>query len=124
MRHSWALVLLGLAGCAIDDSSVPVDGTTFVVTTDPTMALHRGSNRFLITVRTLDGAEVTGARVEVRASMPAHAHDAPTATVQEAERGTYRVEGLVLSMPGIWHLRVAATAAGRTDGKTFRFDVP
>lgn len=60
-------------------------------------------------VRVGDGTPVTGAHIEVAASMPQHGHGSATEPViRELGRGYYRAEGLRFQMPGWWSVAVSA----------------
>ncbi|MBK7395466.1 MAG: FixH family protein [Myxococcales bacterium] len=94
------------------------------MTADPTATPHRGSNSFSVHVRTLGGQPVTGATLDVLATMPAHAHEAPAPHVTDKGGGLYVVDDVIFSMAGLWQLRVVARAAQGSDGKTFQYEVP
>ncbi len=117
------LLLALLSGCASADAP-PTGGQLFAVTADPTATPHRGSNSFSVHVRTLGGQPVTGATLDVLATMPAHAHEAPAPHVTDKGGGLYVVDDVIFSMAGLWQLRVVARAAQGSDGKTFQYEVP
>ncbi|QDU69564.1 FixH family protein [Engelhardtia mirabilis] len=80
---------------------------------------------FALELELLDGAEpVTGAEVGVSAFMPDHGHGmnyVPQTT--ELGAGHYRVEGMLLHMPGFWQLHVDVVRGGIASRATFDLDL-
>lgn len=66
---------------------------------------------------TPDGAPISKALVYLNGDMPEHGHGMPTRpmTHGEVSPGTYRVDGVKLSMAGRWELVVAVQANGKED---------
>lgn len=122
LRPVLPLVAL-VVGCGSADAPSD-DGKLFSVASEPVAAPRRGANTFRIRVATLGGQPVLGAKVEVLATMPAHAHEAPVPHVTDEGHGLYVVEDVIFSMPGLWQIRVVARTAQGSDGKTFQYEVP
>jgi hypothetical protein len=76
---------------------------------------------WLVTVRHRAGKAAKGCSIGVDGWMPAHGHGLPTAprVTREVEQGVYLVEGMRLSMPGAWELRLAIANCGEPDTATF-----
>jgi len=76
---------------------------------------------FSLELELLDGAQpVTGAQVGVSAFMPDHGHGmnyVPQTT--ELGAGLYRVDGMLLHMPGFWQLHVDVVRDGLASRATF-----
>jgi hypothetical protein len=78
------------------------------------------NERFSLTV-TVASAErpdepLPGATLEANALMPEHGHGMNTAPrVTRVADGTFRVDGMLFHMPGLWHLVLVVKDAGRYD---------
>jgi hypothetical protein len=76
-----------------------------------------------VLVADMQGAPLSGCRVDVDATMPEHGHGLPTGPRVETEsaRGRYRLDGLRFSMPGYWQIDV--TASCDEGAQRARFDL-
>lgn len=83
----------------------------------PLNSLHT----WTLTVATPAGEPVKGAEIGVEAAMPAHGHGMPTKPVvtKSFPDGTYLVEGLKFSMPGLWSVTFTIRAGAASDVATF-----
>ena len=80
---------------------------------------------WLVSIATVEGQPVNGARIRVRGGMPAHGHGLPTKPVMtgEIQPGQYRVEGMKFNMPGHWTVTFDLTIGKSTDAATFNLQV-
>lgn len=76
---------------------------------------------WILTVKTVDGKPVDGARIAVGGGMPDHNHGLPTSpeATQQLGEGRYRIEGMKFSMSGWWELKFDISSAAGTDNVTF-----
>jgi hypothetical protein len=129
---SSAVLLMALAGCGSseDAASAPVTAVgiggrlSFAVT--PQSPIHEGPNDLLIAVHDVaTDAPLAGASLDVSPFMAAMAHDAGSAPeVVAGANGSYAVDDLVFSMPGVWEVRMHAVKDDVADGASVTFDVP
>lgn len=71
------------------------------------------THEWLVGVSDVAGTPAIDCKVRVDGTMPAHGHGLPTAPrVTGREGGTYRVEGVRFSMPGLWRMAVSVAACG------------
>ncbi len=122
---------LGLAACGAP-AEAPDDGVEShmagtergefaVELTAPAGGFQRGVNVFWVRARDAGGRAVD--LRSVRARMPAHAHGDTAATaVQEGDR--WRVEGLVLDMPGRWEVTLRFCLDAREDASLLFLRIP
>ncbi|WP_207891883.1 FixH family protein [Thiogranum longum] len=77
------------------------------------------------TIRTPEGAPVTGARIKVGGGMPIHNHGFPTEpeVTRELEAGVYLIEGVKFSMRGPWVIFLDITAGDQSDSVAFDIDM-
>ena len=81
------------------------------------------THEWLVRVSDVGGTPATDCKVRVDGTMPAHGHGLPTAPrVTGRDGGTYRVEGVRFSMPGLWRMAVSVAACGGA-AATARADV-
>jgi len=80
--------------------------------------IAQGSNTFDVTFDPTS-TELVGAN----AFMPVHGHGTARATVTQVPGG-YRVENVILSMPGLWDVTLDVRVEGHTDALEFTVDVP
>lgn len=87
---------------------------------------REGPNTFRVALRAVeDDAPLTGAAIQVQASMPGMGHSATGgSSAEELGGGDYLAEDVVLNMPGTWELHLAASTDAIRDEATFAFDVP
>ena len=74
-----------------------------------------------ISLRTVAGQPVAGARIQVAGGMPQHGHGFPTRprVTKELPDGRYLLEGMKFSMPGWWEIKLKVDAAPGADDITF-----
>lgn len=80
---------------------------------------------WLVTVRDRARKPVRGCSVALDGWMPAHGHGLPTAPrmTRELGQGVYLIEGMRLSMPGVWELRLQVSGCGETDTAVFPLEL-
>lgn len=76
---------------------------------------------WILALTTADGTLVTGANIVIGGGMPQHNHGFPTdpQVTAASDPGQYRIEGVKFSMPGLWEMRLAISADGKTDEALF-----
>ena len=67
----------------------------------------RTGTRWTVSIADPSGAPVTGAVLQVSSYMPDHGHYAPTAVAIEQGGGVYRIDDLILPMPGLYAITLA-----------------
>lgn len=120
-----------LAGCgnadAENDPFRDVVGTqgNLHFQVDAEKPVSQGTNDLMITIyETSTHQAFVGAQVELAATMPAMAHDSPTAaTIEEREGGMYIARGLSLPMAGRWVVDVKASREGTSDTGQVTYDL-
>lgn len=131
-RCKW--MVLGLAllvGCAsTEEPEAPAPeeqggaalGWRFTV--EPDEAVRVGENDLTVTILLPDGAPADGASVTLALLHLAHGHggEGPT-SITETAPGVYRVQGLGVTMSGLWECTITATREGQTDHASFQWDV-
>lgn len=96
----------------------------FVVTLVPPASVPvQEIHEWQVKVATPGGAPVSGAAVYLNGGMPEHGHGLPTrpAVTREPVPGTYVVEGMKFSMPGMWELLVAVRKDTTSDVTAFNY---
>ncbi len=84
----------------------------------------QGVNDWVISVRDGAGQPVDGATIDVKPTMPDHGHGSPTrTTVTPRGGGQYALDGINLSMRGVWLITLDVTAGPVTDTATYTFCV-
>lgn len=84
-----------------------------------------GTNVWTLLVLDENDAPVTGASVQATPYMPAHTHGSAEVVVEERGEGEYRLEPVVLNMPGVWEVAIDVTPVdGERSEALFRFCVP
>ena len=93
--------------------------------TAPSQPPPRGESTAELRIRDVDGGPKDGLTLQVTPWMPAHGHGAPSSPVTTAlGGGAYRVDGIELTMPGTWELRIEISSPdGFEDHATARVDV-
>lgn len=88
-------------------------------------AARRGTNTLDVNLTDAHGAALAGATIAVTPYMPAHGHGSSTTPkVTDLGGGAYRVEDVVLTMAGEWHLTFDVKEGARHDELVFALDVP
>lgn len=109
---------LGLQA-ACPDGKLRVDLVT--AAPDPVV---QGVNNWVIEVRDGSGQPVDGATIDVQPTMPDHGHGSPTSTtVTPKGGGQYALDGINLSMRGVWLITLDVTAGALTDTASYTFCV-
>ncbi|MFN3286241.1 MAG: CopD family protein [bacterium] len=88
------------------------DSTRLALTVDPGLP---GWNRFLLTVRDLQGNPVAVDRVVLRLRKLDEEGSAPAVLLQPRSDGSYAAEGTQLGLAGFWELEVVLRARGKPD---------
>lgn len=84
-----------------------------------------GTNAWTLLVLDENDEPVTGATVHATPYMPAHTHGSAEVVVEERGDGEYRLEPVVLNMPGLWEVAIEVTPAdGEPSEALFSFCVP
>lgn len=129
------LVLFGLSGMGNAEDASQVQGTQtrlssdglYEVTIDSRLQpLQLGRmHAWVATIKTVDGAPVTGAEIKVGGGMPIHNHGFPTEpqVTRETGPGEYLIEGVKFSMPGPWVMFLDISANDETDSVAFDIDM-
>ena len=75
---------------------------------------------WVLHIKTVDAAPVSGAEVSVVGGMPAHDHGLPTRprVSKELGEGDYQLEGMRFHMQGDWEVSITISADGSTDTVT------
>ncbi|HKQ71319.1 MAG TPA: FixH family protein, partial [Polyangiaceae bacterium] len=78
----------------------------------------RGRNVWTLTVTDAAGVPMPDVAIKAKPSMPDHAHSADTPTITPMGGGTFRVEGLLFFMGGVWQVQfeVYSSQADQDDG--------
>ena len=120
MRRAAVVLVLaqGLAGCGRSEPpglrKVQSNAGTYAVTIQTVPAEVPLNAPFELRVAVSPAAPDLA--VEVDARMPEHFHGMNTAPkVTRAADGTFRAEGLLFHMPGLWELHVDITRGARTE---------
>lgn len=101
-------------------SAISDDGHLEVSYTAEPSPPARGENLLRLTIHDRDGRPFTGGRVVVEPFMPHHGHgSSQTPVTTETGEGGYRVENVVLDMPGEWYLVVHMEKGSLHDHVTF-----
>lgn len=126
----WVLGLALLAGCTTTEDGAPVPqeqggaelGWSFTV--EPDEPIGVGENDLTVTILLPDGTPADGAELTVALLHLAHGHggEGPT-SITETAPAVYRVQGLGVTMSGLWECTITATRDGRTDHAAFQWDV-
>jgi len=97
-------------------SKLSSGGYSFTLTalepSEPVQSSGDPGNTWSLSIADASGAPVTGATLQISSFMPDHGHYAPTAVALEQGGGTYRVEDLILPMPGLYAITATLTTAG------------
>jgi hypothetical protein len=122
VRLASAAVLALLAGCGRPDAPglrrVESNAGTYAVTieTVPADVPLNAPFDLRITVAARDGSSTADLAVEVDARMPEHFHGMSTAPkVTRAADGSFKAEGLLFHMPGLWELDVDLARGPRAE---------
>lgn len=93
-------------------------------TVEPDAELRVGENALTVTILRPDESPVEGATLTVELLHLAHGHggEGPT-SIREASPGVYRVEGLGVTMSGLWSCTFDATSGAEHDRAVFEWDV-
>ncbi len=84
-----------------------------------------GSNVWTLLVLDENDEPVTHALVQATPYMPAHTHGSAEVVVEEQGEGEYRLEPVVLNMPGVWEIAIDVTPPdGEVSEALFTFCVP
>lgn len=82
--------------------------------------MHR-IHSWRLNIKTLEGNNVTNARVKVYGGMPAHKHGLPTQpSASEIGNGIYRIQGVKFSMGGEWELWFEVSSRHGTEIAKFK----
>jgi nitrogen fixation protein FixH len=130
MRARWFLcasLALALPGCGGGEAGEPqVTYATLelsaAISPDPPGV---GRHTMRIEVRDAQGAPVSGAKVTVVPSMPAHGHGSTEQpAVTEEGEGSYLAHPVTFQMPGGWEVQLLASTDTARGKRVLRFDVP
>lgn len=117
-----ALVACGSAEPAELSLSVVSDAGLIDADVRVLAPVERGKNELFVDARPHDGAgEVS--LVAVRATMPAHGHEAAAATIERTANG-YHASDLVLFMSGRWQIELQLQLDDQSDRAGLPVDVP
>lgn len=114
---AFALIALAAlcASCDTEDGASDAPAAlevAFTIDPDPPVV---GKNKLHITVKDADGADVAGAKVTVKLSMPAMGHGSTEdPVVSEVGGGKYDAAPITFQMAGSWLVRVDASHGGAT----------
>jgi len=136
MRHAFAAAVLmcstGLLAACGGGSEEPAPEPERVTgellgwryTLEPDAAIRVGENDLTVTIVREDESPVEGATLTVALLHLAHGHggEGPTAITEEAP-GVYRVEGLGVTMSGLWSCTIDATIGAEHDRAVVEWDV-
>ena len=134
MTRGVALVTaLLLTGCGGEDSAAEPSGGSklggfgrleFAVT--PAQPIIEGENHFHVLLRdAANHAPFDAQSLSVEPLMGSMGHPSPIEPdVIDRGAGSYDVDGVVFSMPGVWELRLRASKGDLYDDVAFAFDVP
>jgi len=128
-------LLLAATGCSAaadprENAAFPLERVTESGELDVVMRAEsgtepvRGTNTLHLEVtRVSTGDPVDGLALSIVPFMPSMGHGSPSEPRVESEgAGSYRVDDVVLPMPGLWELRTTITAPS-TDYVLFKVDV-
>lgn len=94
-------------------------GSVTILDTTPTLA-NAGDNQWHVLVEDAEEAPVAGADVALTAFMPVHGHASPKVAVSIDEGdGSYLLDPVTLSMPGVWLVDVQVTSEAASGRATF-----
>ena len=97
------------------ESNSGIFRVSYVSRLDP-IAINR-IHTWVLHVESRAGEPVTGARLEVSGTMPAHDHGLPTQprVTRELGNGDYLLEGVRFHMHGAWEMSIIIEASGKRD---------
>jgi hypothetical protein len=100
-----------------------LSGSTITIVNATPSVVQQGLNEWVVSIKDSSGAPLDG-MVQETARMPDHNHGSPTpSTVTAMGGGRYDINGINLSMRGVWTITISVTTATLSDSTTFTFCV-
>jgi hypothetical protein len=93
-----------------------------LVSSDPAPPADE-TNVLVLQVLDATGAPVTGATIDVKATMPLMSHGTSAITVSPNPDGSYTLQPVYLFMAGLWEIAINVSANGQKDTTSFYFCV-